>query len=162
MFEHMHAGGAATKSRPTGDNEECGKNIKRSKDIPDALYDNLHREPDYPQFPFSDFAAYLTSVLRSDSYMSIFNMGQPDAVFDMFSNQHVDTNTKYFRFISRVMYQLCSLLEASGPLGTHDSARHATDHVKGAFGCHAMLETILEKYPSADERPAQPGLRYER
>ncbi|ORY98059.1 hypothetical protein BCR43DRAFT_259736 [Syncephalastrum racemosum] len=64
---------------------QCGKNIKRSKDIPNALYDNLHREPDYPQFPFSDFAAYLTSVLRSDSYMSIFNMGQPGTAFDISS-----------------------------------------------------------------------------
>ncbi|KAF7732351.1 hypothetical protein EC973_005247 [Apophysomyces ossiformis] len=42
------------------------------------------------------------------------------------------------------------LLEASGALGTADRHRHVFDHVKAAYGCHAMIVQILEKYPYAD------------
>ncbi|CAO3596130.1 unnamed protein product [Absidia cylindrospora] len=40
---------------------------------------------------------------------------------------------------------------ASGPLGTSDRRRHTYDHIKGAYGCHAMLYAILKKYPYADQ-----------
>ncbi|KAI9312682.1 hypothetical protein BX666DRAFT_1865730, partial [Dichotomocladium elegans] len=43
------------------------------------------------------------------------------------------------------------LLEASGALGRSDRHRHVFDHVKGAYGCHAMIVRILEKYPYADK-----------
>ncbi|KAI9310538.1 hypothetical protein BX666DRAFT_2006883 [Dichotomocladium elegans] len=43
------------------------------------------------------------------------------------------------------------LLEASGAMGTIDRRRHVFDHVKGAYGCHAMIVHILEKYPYADK-----------
>ncbi|CAO3588618.1 unnamed protein product [Absidia cylindrospora] len=49
------------------------------------------------------------------------------------------------------------LLEASGALfgtsgacGSKDRHRHVIDHVKGAFGCHAMIRSILKMYPRAD------------
>ncbi|SAM09639.1 hypothetical protein [Absidia glauca] len=43
------------------------------------------------------------------------------------------------------------LLETSGPLGTRDKPRHVKDHIKGAYGCFAMLMAILKKYPYADK-----------
>ncbi|KAI9025264.1 hypothetical protein CLU79DRAFT_744777 [Phycomyces nitens] len=43
------------------------------------------------------------------------------------------------------------LFEASGPLGTKDRRRHTYDHIKGAYGCYAMLLAILTKYPYADK-----------
>lgn len=41
------------------------------------------------------------------------------------------------------------ILEASGPLGTRDKARHMFDFVKGIFGCVTMLKAILRRFPSA-------------
>ncbi|ORX53665.1 hypothetical protein DM01DRAFT_1407800 [Hesseltinella vesiculosa] len=37
------------------------------------------------------------------------------------------------------------------PLGTRDKPRHVKDHIKGAYGCFAMLMAILKKYPYADK-----------
>ncbi|CAO3588398.1 unnamed protein product [Absidia cylindrospora] len=42
------------------------------------------------------------------------------------------------------------ILEASGAYGTRNRHRHVFDHIKGAFGCHAMIRSILTKYPGAD------------
>ncbi|KAI8144681.1 hypothetical protein BJV82DRAFT_55967 [Fennellomyces sp. T-0311] len=42
------------------------------------------------------------------------------------------------------------LFEASGAFANRDTAKHAYDLIKGAFGCTAMIKTILAKYPYAN------------
>ncbi|KAI8338156.1 hypothetical protein BC941DRAFT_470151 [Chlamydoabsidia padenii] len=39
------------------------------------------------------------------------------------------------------------ILEASGALKTRNKNRHVFDHIESAFGCHAMIRAILQKYP---------------
>lgn len=43
------------------------------------------------------------------------------------------------------------LSEASGAFGTRDRRRNTYDHIKGAYGCFAMLHAILTKYPYGDK-----------
>ncbi|KAG0175042.1 hypothetical protein DFQ28_002324 [Apophysomyces sp. BC1034] len=42
------------------------------------------------------------------------------------------------------------ILETSGAYGTMNCHRHVFDHIKGAFGCYAMIVSILTKYKEAN------------
>lgn len=43
-------------------------------------------------------------------------------------------------------------MEASSPYGVKDLARHVFNHVKDAFGCYSMPQSISKKYEYADAK----------
>ncbi|CAO3601294.1 unnamed protein product [Absidia cylindrospora] len=95
------------------------------------------------------------SLPRDNVVVCDFRVGETllDAM-DTFSSLSVKTADHYLAdgkiYLKNNGLELL-LLEASGPFGKKNVPKHVSDHIKGAYGCYAMLMAILDKYKYADK-----------